>query len=200
MTSLLERTTVPLAVEAPAREAAPAVAAHRRRPVEIPLGWVRLEFDMQHQEQDQWCWAAVSTSIAVYFDDRADWKQCTVVNAELCLDSCCSDGGSDACNTWWYLDRALRRTGNFERVEDGAPADLQGVFEELDARRPVGLRIAWQGGGGHFIALEGYRGDGNSVAVEDPWYGTSDVDVPTLRTAYHGTGTWTHVFYTHASG
>jgi hypothetical protein len=70
------------------------------------------------------------------------------------------------------------------------------VFGEIDARRPVGLRIGWRGGGGHFIAIEGYRGDGNAVAVEDPWYGTSDVEAATLRTAYQGAGTWTHVYYT----
>ena len=200
MTSVLERTRVPLSVKARARETAPPDAAGRPRPPDLPLGWVRLNFDMQHQEHDQWCWAAVSTSIALYFGGEADWKQCTVVNEELRLDSCCADGGSDACNRWWYLDRALRRTGNFERMHDGAPADIEDVFGQIDARRPVGLRIGWRGGGGHFIAIEGYRGDGNAVAVEDPWYGTSDVDVATLRTAYHGTGTWTHVYYTKAPG
>jgi papain like cysteine protease AvrRpt2 len=201
LASVLERTRVPLSVEAREREAVvPSDAGGRPIPSGPPPSWVRLNFEMQHQEHDQWCWAAVSTSVALYFDPGADWKQCKVVSAELWFGfhDCCADGASDACNRWWYLDRALRRTDTFERVQDGAPAELTGVYGELDAGRPVGVRIGWRGGGGHFIAIEGYRGDGNFLALEDPWYGTSDVAVATLRDAYHGTGTWTHVYYTRA--
>jgi hypothetical protein len=36
------------------------------------------------------------------------------------------------------------------------------------------------------------------VHVDDPIYGPSDVTYSTLETAYQGSGTWTHSYYTKA--
>ena len=37
-----------------------------------------------------------------------------------------------------------------------------------------------------------------SVHVEDPWYGSSVWDYDSFRTAYQGTGSWTHSYKTEA--
>ena len=158
--------------------------------------WARLNLAMQHQLQDNWCWAAVSTSIAGFFG-AATWTQCSVVSKEVDDDSCCTNGSSSTCNVPWRLDKALSRVKALKKKSSGMPGDLKGVRREIDAGRPVCIRIGWSGGGGHFIAIEGYRTDDASVAVEDPWHGTSDVPVAHFRSGrYQGTGAWTHTYYT----
>jgi hypothetical protein len=181
--SLIEDTRVPLVRVAGAR-------ALQGPP------WKRLELTMQHQLQDNWCWAAVSTSVAHYFGTTT-WTQCSVVSKEVGDDRCCANGSSRRCNVPWRLDKALRRVKMLNRKKDGMPGDLRDVRREIDAGRPVCMRIGWSGGGGHFIAIEGYRADNGSVAIEDPWYGTSDVPLSAFHAGrYQGTGSWTHTYYT----
>ena len=164
-------------------------------PARKPPSWARLQFAVQHQLQDQWCWAAVSTSIAVHYGSTK-WTQCSVVDKELGQSSCCVDGSTSVCDQPWYLDRALKRVGAFKKAESGRPKDLDKVRQEIDAKRPVGIRIGWSGGGGHFITVEGYRSDGGSIAVEDPWYGASDIPFASMGGGYQGSGSWTHTYYT----
>jgi Papain-like cysteine protease AvrRpt2 len=158
--------------------------------------WKRLNLTMQHQLQDNWCWAAVSTSVAHFFGNTT-WTQCVVVSKEVDDGACCTDGSSKKCNVPWRLDNALRRVKVLKKKSNGMPGKLDGVRGELDAGRPVCIRIGWSGGGGHFIAIEGYRDDSGSVAIEDPWHGTSDVPISVFRAGrYQGTGSWTHTYYT----
>jgi hypothetical protein len=192
MPDVIDRTKTPLAVSGAECE---ATLGGRQAAPPATTEWVRLNFAVQRQLQDQWCWAAVSASIARHYG-AAKWTQCAVVNEELEQTDCCHNGATPDCNQPWYLDRALRRVGALKKVESGRPRDLKKVRREIDANRPVCVRIGWGGGGGHFITVEGYRGDGGLVAVEDPWYGTSDVSVGLLEGGYQGSGRWTHTYYT----
>jgi Papain-like cysteine protease AvrRpt2 len=160
--------------------------------------WRRLAFTMQPQQQTQWCWSAVSTSVSLSYDPSSTWTQCTVVNAELGETTCCANGGSAACNKPWYLDLALHRVGNLASWASGARpfADVQ---TEINNGRPLGARIGWSGGGGHFVVLEGYfPGATQQLAVDDPWYGASDLSYASLSASYQGTGSWTHSYFTQA--
>jgi hypothetical protein len=79
----------------------------------------------------------------------------------------------------------------------GAIPLMAGVAPEINADRPVGARIGWSGGGGHFIAIAGYSTNGGQfLDVEDPWYSASTVTYAVLQTAYEGSGAWTHTYYT----
>jgi hypothetical protein len=60
---------------------------------------------------------------------------------------------------------------------------------------PVGVRIAWSGGGAHFVAVTGSVNSSGLVHVQDPIYGTSDITYSTLSTVYQGTGSWTHTYF-----
>jgi len=159
----------------------------------VITAWVRLNFVMQHQQQTNWCWAAVAASVSAFFNPSTPWTQCLIVNAELGRTDCCVNGSSASCNVPWYLDRALQRTGNFVSWSSGAET-LANIENEIDNGRILGVRIGWSGGGGHFVVLEGYNADLNMVAVDDPWYGASDVALATFQTAYMGSGTWTHSY------
>src|SRR5215469_8109149 len=89
-----------------------------------------LAFNMQHQNQTQWCWAAVTASIAGYYRNGA-WTQCRVVNDQLGQTGCCSDGSSSECNQPWYLDKALRRVGNLDDYTAGSMSINQ-IKSEID--------------------------------------------------------------------
>ncbi len=160
------------------------------------LGWTTITgFVMQSQEQQNWCWAAVACSTAELFG-QLTWTQCKLVEAELDEDTCCQDGSTDECDKPWYLDDALRRTGNLEAFTSGATA-FASVRDEVDAGLPLGVRIRWEDGGGHFVALDGYLdGDDPQVQVRDPWDGLHQFDYEEFRDRYDGNGEWTHSYRT----
>ena len=155
--------------------------------------WKRLNFVMQHQQQGNWCWAAVAASVSAYFNPNTTWTQCKIANAELGQTDCCTNGSSASCNVPWYLDRALTLTGNFVSMSSGA-GTMNDVTQEINNNRPLCVRIGWSGGGGHFVAIDGYNIGLDMVAVDDPWSGASDVDLSVFQTAYNGSGSWTHSY------
>jgi Papain-like cysteine protease AvrRpt2 len=160
--------------------------------------WDRLVFQMQSQQETNWCWAAVSTSVSRYYDSASTWTQCSVANGELGRTDCCGSGAGGACNVYGFLNTSLQRVGHLDHW-DGNVASFQTVDDEIDAGRPIGIRVAWSGGGAHFLAVIGYLEDTqNYVAVDDPIYGKSDLTYNALTTSYQGSGTWTHTYYTKA--
>ena len=155
---------------------------------------VKLRFAMQKQEQGNWCWAATSVSVARFYGNTT-WTQCAMANAELSRTDCCGSGAAGACNVYGTLDTSLNRTGHFVSI-NGGTATFDQVEQQMVANRPLGIRIAWSGGGAHFVAATGTEDDG-SVWVSDCGSGTvSLVAYDTLRTTYNGSGSWTHTYYT----
>jgi hypothetical protein len=155
-----------------------------------------LGFDMQMQTQSNWCWAATSTSVSHFYWLLSPWTQCKVANAELGRGDCCNSSVPGACNVPWYLDRALTRTNNFVSIT--GPSTFQQVRDEIDAGRPVGARIGWGGGGGHFMVIYGYSLVAGTTYfdIDDPIYGKSHLTVSDFSSSYQGSGTWTHTYFT----
>ena len=155
---------------------------------------VKLRFAMQKQSQGNWCWAATSVSIARFYGNTT-WTQCAMANAELSRTDCCGTGAAGACNVYGTLDTSLNRTGHFVSISGGT-VTFDVVEQQMLANRPIGIRIAWGGGGAHFVAATGTEDDG-SVWVSDCGSGTVSLVVyNTLKTAYNGTGSWTHTYLT----
>ena len=158
-------------------------------------------FVMHAQEQTQWCWSATATSVALYYNAVSTWTQCSLVNAEFGRSDCCTSPASNNCNLPWTLDTALTRVGHLAAVT-GTTTTFADLRTELDNGRPLGARIGWSGGGGHFNIVSCYTWNlllrAQTLQIEDPWYGTSVWDYDTFRTAYQGTGSWTHSYRTKA--
>lgn len=156
----------------------------------------QLSFNMEAQTQSNWCWAATATSVSHFYWLLSTWTQCRVATGELPPNNCCASPVPSACNVPWYLDRALRRTNNFVSIT--APVSFQAVRDEIDAGRPVGARIGWSGGGGHFMVIYGYSTVGGTdyFDIDDPIYGKSHLTVATFSNSYQGSGTWTHSYFT----
>jgi hypothetical protein len=156
----------------------------------------RLFFNMQMQTQSNWCWAATSTSVSHFYWFWSTWTQCRVANGELGHSDCCNSPVPLACNVPWYLDKALTRTNNFVSIT--GQVSFQQVRDEINAGRPVGARIGWNGGGGHFMVIYGYsRFLGMEYFdIDDPIYGKSHLSVSDFASNYQGSGTWTHTYFT----
>lgn len=155
-----------------------------------------LSFDMQAQTQSNWCWAATATSVSHFYWFISTWTQCRVANGELNRSDCCNSPVPSACNVPWYLDRALTRTNNFVSVS--GPASFEQVRAQIDAGRPVGARVGWSGGGGHFTVIYGYSFIAGTeyFDIDDPIYGKSHLSVSDFSSNYQGSGTWTHTYFT----
>lgn len=162
-----------------------------------PVGWSRLEFAMEEQEQTFWCWAATSVSVADFYANGSDWTQCRMANAELGQTMCCKHGDAKACNVPNVLDSPLKRADVLDRMKRGM-VSFADIRKEIDAGRPLAWRIQWPDGTGHFAVIEGYQASGGQlVAVEDPWTGSVDVPLESLVSGrYRGNGRWTHSYFT----
>jgi Papain-like cysteine protease AvrRpt2 len=151
-------------------------------------------FNMQHQLESEWCWAATSTSVDHFYNVSSTVTQCQVVNHQLGRSDCCSNGGSSACNSPGYLDKALSYLNRLDHM-DSSTESYATVVNQTSAWHPLGIRVAWSGGGAHFIAATGYE-QGQVVVIDDPLYGPSVVSYNTLMGTYQGSGNWTHSYFT----
>lgn len=155
-------------------------------------------FSMQTQSETEWCWAAVSTSVAVFFGSTS-WTQCKVAAAELNPLDCCGADASTGCNIPWYLDAPLSCVAHFHRM-DASNAPFPNVQTEINGDRPLCCRIAWAGGGAHFVALGGWStaADGSEyVDIYDPYYGFTQETYTDFDSSYRAAGdAWTHSYFT----
>jgi hypothetical protein len=153
------------------------------------------------QEQDQWCWAAVSTSviqaagtdveqctIAEYARVRATWHNFGSVD-------CCEDA-SQGCNYWnynWGYDGSIQDILSHWGLSNYGYADalsLDVVQQEIDAARPFIVRWGWTSGGGHFVV--GYGVDGSQLYYVNPWPGEGARIADYDWVVSGSNHTWTH--------
>lgn len=161
---------------------------------------------MQSQAQDNWCWAAVATSISLYYDSASGWTQCKVANAVLPRPSgvdCCTLSSNPDCDVDWYLDDALKATSNLFEVRAGA-VPFPELTALLNGNRPLAVRIEWNGSGGHFVVFHEWQttaSDMEFVVVADPYHGERIVPYNDCVDRYPATGattgTWSHSYWTH---
>jgi hypothetical protein len=156
--------------------------------------WHRLHFFLQHQHHSNWCWAALATSVALYFRPASTWTQCAVANGELRRKDCCGKRAGRLCNVYGHLQISLKIVDHLDHRVHGT-ATFGQVQREVDGGRPLGVRTAWSGGGAHFLAIIGYDVPLQMLCVDDPLFGKSDVDYSTFCADYHDSGTWTDSYY-----
>lgn len=167
------------------------------------MPWQTLSLAMQHQAEMSWCWAAVAASVAQFYEPSGTVSQCGLADGELHRTDCCTTGAGGPCDVYGDLASSLYRVGHLKKWDIAKPSGFPSVVAEVDASRPLCARIAWHSGGAHFVALVGYLPAEESgagaplVAVEDPWFGSSDVPYDLLREGYND-GTWTDSYFTGA--
>lgn len=157
-----------------------------------------LSFRMQHQVHSNWCWAAVATSVARYYNPKSKWTQCTVAAGKLSRKRCCGKHVNSKCNKIGHLQHTLKLVGH---VTDQAYLEGAVPFScarrEIDAGRPLAVRTQWRGSEiGHVLAIVGYHNGLEMLTVDDPTYGRSHVHYRIFCRDYRGSGKWTRSYYT----
>lgn len=156
-------------------------------------------FVTQPQGPSQWCWACASTSIAQHYPAPRYSQPCDLVNDELGQTTCCQNGHSVNCDQPWFLDLALKRTGNFDSAIPRSLTLLE-IKTEVDSDRPIGVRIEWGDGSGHFVVVGGYDDTlpvgSERVQIYDSLYGDGQADISQFTSAYLGSGRWTDTYFT----
>ncbi len=182
----------------PASVASPAPQPRRGT---VPLGGggssKLVGFSVPTQTGTYWCWSAVGVGVAAFYQS-GNWTQCRLVGDVLGRNCCASPipNGCDVCNS---LDASLQTVGHYRKRSDQVET-FPVVQAELNAQRPMGIRIKWAGGGAHFFALYGWYVDSNGtefVEVADPLYGSGPETYARVVSRYRGPGnTWTHSYFT----
>jgi len=134
------------------------------------------------QEQDLWCWAAVSANVynsALQLLGAAKRKQCEVVQAVVQ-----AAAGSGPCtnpnnfNDIKTADAGLEVLGMADGFPDNSNLDIALLVGELTPvntsdpeGEPVCAEILWDDNATHFVAVSGVNPANNTVFVEDPYLG-----------------------------
>jgi hypothetical protein len=158
-----------------------------------------MPFQMDRQEETQWCWAAVSVSVDRYFADTSmNLTQCRLAENVLGPGSC---SHPENFNEPRRLQEGLRIVGNLREPPLRNPVSFKTIQREIAANRPVCARIAWDGGGAHFVVIDGctaFKSGFQQLHVADPDAGPSVVSYNELVSGYRYRGEWTDTFFLRA--
>ncbi|MBY5721233.1 hypothetical protein HFO33_32535 [Rhizobium leguminosarum] len=165
---------------------------------------VYLPFTMQYQMMDNWCWAAVASSVAFHFDEESMWTQ-----PELAAEAFGYSEADLPDASWdkeYHLVHAFNFVGCLREVLTGH-VGFRMVLDELRNGRPVCLHIDWKNGKGHAVAITGcwvdsmdtkhYRVDDPGLREEDYgdfWDEIREIPERQLMTRYMNVGTWRNTF------
>jgi hypothetical protein len=155
---------------------------------------------MQCQQQSNWCWSAVATSVGLLFKTD-NWTQCATVNGCLQSSDCCTSPIPSACNVYGYLDQSLTYTKSYHGPLLYGSISVADLEAQLNSGNPVCVRVAWNGGGAHFLSIAGYGypvNDPASVTIylQDSFYGPTSMALADFATNYHTGGDWTNTYLT----
>ena len=114
---------------------------------------VKLNFSMHTQQMDSWCWLAVGTSIALFYQKDSGWTQCQCLGAchPNLEDTCCHASAEDKAEcdiTGFLVDK---------KVEQGSFVTL-GLVDKGDTN-------AYESGLFPFSTIRKYIDNGQILAV-----------------------------------
>lgn len=181
--------------------------------LERPVKSVCLPFDAQEQQHSLWCWAAVATSVGLFYGS-GNWTQCAIVtdqvNNLLSLGeqhNCCSTPGSGLCDVEGLLLFSLQQVESLRYCNTVQPT-AEDIFKLLSQRRELlCLTINWLVNGkpsklNHFTTICGMTDPADSeevmVTVSDTLAGPETCTLPYARfpSSYRDGGVWHATFYT----
>ena len=154
---------------------------------------------MPSQKGIHWCWAAVAAGVQQFYEQCSD-DQCKIAG-RVTTRKCCPYGRQAGCDTVQKLPGALGAHWAAQCDVDDPCKTPDYVKQQIDAGRPIAVRIAWSGnGGGHFVAITGYideEGTELKLDISDPETGLQTPwGFSQFKAAYEGNGTWDITFTT----
>ena len=132
-------------------------------------------FEMICQEDEQWCWAAVTQAVERWHNTTVSQTDVASYHAGTdakvpppndCEDRLCGLGPSNTHR----LSKVLSERKLLGKVTQSAPR-FEDIKRVIGEQRPLPVRIKWNGDGGHFLCISGYSEDSKGrqrVKVHDP--------------------------------
>lgn len=151
-----------------------------------------LDFTIQQQQQTHWCWAAVVSSILQYYNPAYPSQQ-EIVTRVLRIQGA---GYSRYFNSAGVIDKPLHIYRLLNKKVKGQ-VTLNNIVQQLTNHCPVGIRIGWQEGGGHFAVIYGCKTENghSTLYIADPLHGTILLSYTDFKKEYAHSGYWTHTYY-----
>jgi hypothetical protein len=153
-----------------------------------------LNFTIEEQSQNMWCWLAVTASISWYYrGPSSTWSQCNLANTVLGQVTCCANPSSAVCNVPGNPAVAMQTAGVWSSTTSGSTPTWLTLRGALVANQPIATGVLQGGAVGHAQVIYGFS-DPGTLYVADPWpgigYFASDY------TGYPGPGsTWGYTFW-----
>jgi hypothetical protein len=144
-------------------------AQNRYKPADAPYVGGFLEgYNLQGQQQNQWCWAASGAMVMTYVSADNAPSQCTEAT-DRNGGNCCSNGSSSTCNQPGWPE--FSRYGYNSTTTNGVPLTFEQIKDALKANSPVCFTWYWTSGGGHMMTVSGWHiiNGKEYVYVRDPW-------------------------------
>jgi hypothetical protein len=163
-----------------------------------------LDFRIEHQAKDQWCWAAVAASICGFYRDEEVQTQCGLANRFLFPgEDCCQEGASENCNIPFSLEIVLNQLRHLVQPKRGV-VTFGDLDQEVTAKqRPVVIRIVFSDMlASHFLVVTGCAmetGGNQIVKVADPSEATGNmtsIAYSALVNDYRPGATWDETYFT----
>jgi hypothetical protein len=187
----------------------PSIAFHVDRAPAIPVSAAKsatVEFSVKHQETENWCWAAVASSVFNFFKKQDALSQCKLASEFSPNSDCCSDANAAGCDVERHLEDILRRTGNF-RAMNSSFLSGEEIQDELSQHgAPIACTIQWTDLNRHYVVITGISEANGTfkVDVKDPLFESGTYEWMTFATAYqpvgsNKSGSWKETIFTQPS-
>ena len=153
-----------------------------------------LRIDLQNQRHVAGSWAATGATIASFHGRRVDPE----AFCAKAFDSAKCDVKKSQAAKLDRMQAGFRRLGIASgRLVDG-PISFDEIKAEVDAGRPVAVRVNWTVGGGHMLPIYGYDAAKKWVYWGDPWpsadnYQWASFDYLVANDLWIMTGAITHI-------
>jgi hypothetical protein len=162
-----------------------------------------LPLRIQKQLLENWCWAAVTSSISFYYNkNMRGWQQSQL--AGRLLDGICAninrnnaDSAPGLCDRQLDIARPLSATGHFAGQQN-RPLTPEEIVSQINSGFPVCCQVLWTGlTASHFVVLYGYEGNRLIIGDPDPDDGGAFfVDYHTFLNNYRNGGQWVRTIAT----
>lgn len=155
-------------------------------------GYYVTDMDLFHQEQDNWCWAAVSETVLNKMGS-GNIAQCKLAtyfvtsgpDAEYCCNS--ANGESSICNQGYLTQNVLYTYGALKQAYTGQ-LDQQSLINEVYNGYPVVFHIYF-GTHAHASLIYGATYE-NEIYVWDPGNGGDKYVLPRAQVENYAGGLW----------
>jgi Papain-like cysteine protease AvrRpt2 len=130
-----------------------------------------MAFPIEQQLESYWCWDAVTVSVEHYFNASSQLTQQEFAVQALGVPLAQADQP-------YYLQEALSDLDLLSEYLQGSYLTFEEIQQQLATGLPIGVHIAWNEGGSHYVLITGYGtspGGNPQVYVSDPMLGDSNV-------------------------